>query len=135
MADCTSNLALGFMQIVNRRNITANNTAPYSSCVYRAFRPLSYKIPEERSWHKIVGPKTWRIFSRNHSNNEELIPTLAFITTGQAAILSINDIFCPPWFLTRSLRSEFVFLSFYSSFSLFFKAKNTGIIVVLLVFV
>ena len=40
MADCTSNPALGFMQIVDRRNAPANNTAPYSAWLDRVFRPV-----------------------------------------------------------------------------------------------
>ena len=40
MADCTSNPALGFMQIVVRRNAPANNTAPYSAWLDCVFRPV-----------------------------------------------------------------------------------------------
>ena len=59
---------------------------------------LSYTILGGRARHKIVGPITWRIYSRNHSNNDELVPKLAFITTGQTANLSNNDNLRPPGF-------------------------------------
>ena len=61
-------------------------------------KTLSYTIPGGRARHQKVSAKTWRIFSRFHGNNDELVPKLAFITTGQAAILSFNDILRPPGF-------------------------------------
>ena len=55
-------------------------------------------MPGGRARYQKVSTKTWQIFSRFHGNNDELVPKLAFITTGKAAILSFNDILRPHGF-------------------------------------
>ena len=56
------------------------------------YEALSYTITGGRARHQKGSAKTSRILSRYHGNNDDLVPKLAFITTGLTAILSFLSI-------------------------------------------